>query len=527
MITFKFLIQSYNFSVSIENSEFANLKFVRGGNIFNFQHQLNNQAVIKNSTFHDIFGGSIKLESYNKDLLNITTKVLITDITTSNINGQYNSFIHLATGGDLQIWNSSLTNIFNYQSGAVIYAEYENTQTQIFNCLIQNNSALNGGVFYSQSSSVIKWTNWTITYNFAMSSGVIYSYNNGYFEFYSSTIANNLALSNPIGEILEVFSESKINNWIIHDNTVVDATLFASELVRWSKLWFLNSAYISQIQLMIGSYKNDIIKFGFQVIEGIISFENSTRINNQEYFISSFISTVNFADVEIANFTSDDASMELTGTTVNMKNVSWYNLTITVDTNPFIFLSFDTIFNGNNISFTNSTLQPLRILSSSIAISNLFISSLSSGAPYIEILNSNNSQITDSTIKDSNSTYNVIIHGVSSQIDSIKNLSVSNINTGVFEFHDSNISLIDSVFIQNTPSGLYYHYTSVSLTNNLQISNVGSEHILKGGAIYCESWNMTIKNSVFKSNKAAYGSAIYFDWVVSFVLKFIEWYMKQ
>ena len=488
--------------------------------MFNFQHQINNQVIIRNSAFHDNFGGTIHLKSYNKDLLNITTKVLIENITTNNINGQYNSFIHLETGGDLQIWNSSLMNIFNYETGAVIYAEYENTVTQIFNCLIQNNSAINGGVFYSQSNSVIKWTNWTIIKNFALSSGVIYSYNNGYFEFYSSTIANNYALSNPIGEVLEVFSESIVNKWTIYNNVILNITSFSTELIKWSSLCFLSSAYLSYIQTIIGSYNIQGIKFGFQVIEGIISFVNSTKIYDQEYFINSFISTISFIDIEIANYTSVEPSLELTGSTVNMSNVAWYNLTFTEDTNPFIFLSFDTIFNGNNISFTNSRLQPFRILSSSIMISNLLISSLNFGGPFIEFLNCYKSQIINSVIKDSNSTYNVIIHGIGTQIDIIKNLTISNINTGILDIHTSSISLVDSVSVHNTLSGFLFHYSLISSIKNLEISNVGSESILKGGAIYCEAWNMTIQNSTFKSNRAVYGSAIYFDWIVSLIYYF-------
>ena len=500
----------------IHNVEFAYITFKTGGNIFNFQHQQQNQVVIRDSIFHNLFGWSIHLESYNKDLPSITTNVLISNITTANINGQFDSFIHLNTGGNLQIWNSSLVNIFNYETGAVVYAEYENTVTQIFNSVIQNNTAMNGGVFYSQSGSVIKWTNWTITNNFALSSAVIYSYNNGFFEFYSCEISNNFAVSNPIGQILEVFSESILSNWSIHDNTIINKTALVIELSKWSYLWFLNTIYSSQLSSVLNSYQSDNVKFAFQVIKGIISFIDSTVIYNQKYLISTFISTASFANLEIANFTSDDSSLELTSTNVTMQNITWYNLDITISTNPLIYLAFDTNFVGDNITITGSKIQSFRILSSSIVISNLSISGISAQGPFIEFLDSYDSQIIDSTIKDSNSTFNVVIHWINANIDQIRNLTISNINTGAIEVHTSNINIIEFLIIQNAVSGLFIHYSNMTSINNIQISNVGSSSLIKGGAIYWESWNLNIKNSTFSSNKATYGSAIYFDWKVIF-----------
>ena len=499
----------------IHNVEFTYIIFKTGGNIFNFQHQQQNQVVIRDSIFHNLFGWSIHLESYNKDLPSITTNVLISNITTANINGQFGSFIHLNTGGNLQIWNSSLADIFNYETGAVIYAEYENTVTQIYNSVIQNNTAMNGGVFYSQSGSVIKWTNWTITNNFALISAVIYSYNNGFFEFYSCEISNNFALSNPIGQILEVFSESILSNWSIHDNTIINETALVIELSKWSYLWFLNSVYSSQLSSILVSYQNDNVKYGFQVIEGIISFTNSTKVYNQKYLISSFISTASFVNFEISNITSDDSSLKLTSTNVTMQNVKWYNLIITVGVNPLIYLTFDTNFVGDNIVLTNSMIQAFRVLSSSIKVSNLSLSEINSEGPFIEFLDSYDSQITDSIIRDSNSTFNAIINGINANINQIKNLTISNINTGAMRVQKSNIKSIDFLTVTNANSGLFFYYSNITSINNIQISDVGSSSLIKGGAIYWESWNLNIQNSTFSSNKAIYGSAINFDWKVT------------
>ena len=232
--------------------------------------------------------------------------------------------------------------------------------------------------------------------------------------------------------------------------------------------------------------------------------------------ISSFISTAYFANFEIANITSDDSSLELTSTNVTMQNITWYNLDITIGTNPLIYLAFDTNFVGDNITITGSKIQSFRILSSSMVISNLSISGISVQGPFIEFLDSYDSQIIDSTIKDSNSTFNVVIHWINANIDQVRNLTISNINAGAIEVHTSNINIIESLIIQNADSGLFIRYSNITSINNIQISNVGSSSIIKGGAIYWESWNLNIKNSTFSSNKATYGSAIYFDWKVIF-----------
>ena len=175
-----------DFDITFTNITFSNLIFERGGNMLYFQQQLKNPISFQNIFFSNITGGSITIESANKQRLDLPTKVVFQNLTANLLNGVYYSFINVLTGGVLEIADSSFSNIFNAQSGAVVYAGYTNSSTKINNSVFVNNTSLKGGVFNIEYNSVVVLNNWSVTNSFAVESAVVQCSNNGYYIHFFS-----------------------------------------------------------------------------------------------------------------------------------------------------------------------------------------------------------------------------------------------------------------------------------------------------------------------------------------------------
>ena len=186
LIVFGDMENQIDLNIIFTNITFSNLIFEQGGNMLYFQQQLKNPVSFQNTLFSNITGGSITIESANKQRLDLPTKVVFQNLTANLLNGVYYSFINVLTGGVLEIADSSFANVFNAQSGAVVYAGYKNSLTTIKNSVFVNNTSLKGGVFNIEYNSVVVLNNWSVTNSFAVESAVVQCSNNGYYQFYNS-----------------------------------------------------------------------------------------------------------------------------------------------------------------------------------------------------------------------------------------------------------------------------------------------------------------------------------------------------
>ena len=101
-----------DFIISATNLEFNTLSFTLGGYLINMQSQMTDSFVIADSSASNIIGGSIKAEAFNKQDTSITSKVTLSNFTTTSINAQYGSFMILNEGGELIIENSNIKDVF-------------------------------------------------------------------------------------------------------------------------------------------------------------------------------------------------------------------------------------------------------------------------------------------------------------------------------------------------------------------------------------------------------------------------------
>ena len=80
-------------NIVVSNVYMTNLTFPLNGNMFTFKHQTANPIHLNNMYFENNFGSSIHLESEGAQNTSSKTKVVMTNITTSNVNSNTRSFI--------------------------------------------------------------------------------------------------------------------------------------------------------------------------------------------------------------------------------------------------------------------------------------------------------------------------------------------------------------------------------------------------------------------------------------------------
>jgi hypothetical protein len=150
-------IETYeDFQIDISNLHFDNLNFTRGGNLLQIQQHVTNGVVISNSSATNIKGGSFYFKSLKTFTNNARTIVKFSNFTANTLDQQYGSFILVNEGTDLEIRDSSFTNAYCFEEGSVVFAGYQKALVDIYSTVFENNTAIEGGVFFIESQSLVK-----------------------------------------------------------------------------------------------------------------------------------------------------------------------------------------------------------------------------------------------------------------------------------------------------------------------------------------------------------------------------------
>ena len=145
-----------NFTLIYSTMVFTEIEFVQGGNLITFEHLLANPVYLQNSSFTEIKGGQISVESSAPSSDNASTSVIIEDFYANNINAYYGSLFILQNFANLTIENSDFSNINSFERGSVLYAGTESTTTLIKDTTFFNNSAIIGGVMLAERESKVE-----------------------------------------------------------------------------------------------------------------------------------------------------------------------------------------------------------------------------------------------------------------------------------------------------------------------------------------------------------------------------------
>ena len=99
------------------------------------------------------------LESTNKQNTNLLTIVSIKNSIFDSIDDQHSSLIIVNQGGILNVTNSSFTNIYTFEEGAIVFAGTSATEVNFENVIFMNNSAVTGTLFHIDTDSVVRCYN--------------------------------------------------------------------------------------------------------------------------------------------------------------------------------------------------------------------------------------------------------------------------------------------------------------------------------------------------------------------------------
>jgi hypothetical protein len=99
-------------------------------------------------------------------------------------------------------------------------------------------------------------------------------------------------------------------------------------------------------------------------------------------------------------------------------------------------------------------------------------------------------------------------HITDSSIYEISNVTIADLPQIAFIIEQSNVTSIDSLFLQDLLQGMKFYKSTVSSFTNSKLRNLGGFNILKGGALHIHSSSVSISNCTFANNTAHAGGAV-------------------
>jgi hypothetical protein len=509
LATFSFQTQE-DVTINFNDATFENLIFKSGGNMIMFEHELTNQITVRNSIFQNITQGSIYIEAKNKQNAESPTGVKIINLSSNLVNSQFRSLIMTRQGSDLEIYDSHFQYNYGYEKGGVISAGYQKTVTKIYNTIFENNTSVEGGVFNIESQSVIECTNCTFLNNFAIKGGAIFLQENGYIELQNSTFTQNYGMSSSVLESFNSIETSQLKNWSLYDNKVITKDAFLTEISsKWNYLWFLQSDYVSYLNDNPNLINVIPSFFWFSLIIGKISILEESNIYQQDRLVYAFNSEVLLQDSIIHNITTEDASIKLVISTLNLMNTTIQDIHTSSNSKISIISgSLESTINMNKLSYANSTLPFLTFHSSVGNITDVNLNNITWSANIISISDCKNLTLKDWEIDNILTSDEDSIHISHSNIDTLENVKITDIQQTVFHISFSIFDKISNLTIDTWLRGMKVESESFLNFENSTFTNLGSSQQREGSAIFSTNSNITIIDTLFYNNTAQIGGSV-------------------
>ena len=512
LILFDNVESQEDFNFTIDGLGFNNMTFLKQSNLLFLKQQLLNQLVFKNSNFEDIESGVISIESANKQTLQYETKIKFENTTFTNIAAKYGSLILINEGGNLEISESTFSDVYSFEKGAVLFAGFQRTTTTVYNSDFSNCTSLQGGVFNLESEGLLRMHDSRISRNFAVISGVFQASDSGYYELFNCTIFENYALSSSVSQVFDVANIPVIDSSIIYDNPVLSINQLEEELTgTWNYLCFIKDDFKQFLINNPDQYKITASKRLFQLISANLQFRNGTTIYNEGAIIDSFISTLILSDSQFYNLTTSFSAFTVTSTTMNVENWTMYDISSN-DNLALFTVTLNSVIGIEDVIYYNSTVPFITCLNSdanitSLSITNIAASSIIVNFDQLKTLRIENWNL-DSIFSSSQHTPFSIQF---SEVQLMRNITLKNINQSPLKIYTTNIENIQELLINNSFSGLTVEDSKIMSFSNSQFMHLGSSSIRQGGAILSVNSSMTINNMTFMNNTASEGGAVYYS----------------
>ena len=508
LIKFENLESDQNITFIIEDSMFSNITFSKSGNLIKFSHQLSNQAILRNIVMNNITSGRIYLDSSNKQN-EVPTKVLFQNLTLSDINSNFISAISTFGQSELVIEESSFTGVSWLEEGGIIYAGNSKTIVTIRKSNFTENASIQGGIFYVERESVIEVYDSIIHSNFAVISGVIQASNNGYFKFFNTTVNNNYAISSSVSQIFDVAESSVISNSNITSNIVLNSSVVSDEInLDWDFLWFLPTNFKQYLLDNRRVYDIASVNINFQLVYSSIALNENSMISNTENIIDSYISTVLISNLTLKDILLKGGYvLKFTSTTIEINDTEIINISNEI-VNPVISVTLGSNFSSNGITFNNSTVSLIDVVTSYASFSRLMSSNINPQTSFIRIFESLDFSIRNSNLFDIETGANSPILIDKSIISEIANLTTNTL----IEVKSWTVDQISQLYVRDSTRNFIIEDSNVTQISQSEFINNGGDAITFGGAILVKDSNVSITDSIFLNNSAQEGGAISFLW---------------
>ena len=430
------------------------------------------------------------------------------DCIFDQINGKFSSLLSTNNGAVLEFTNSTFTNIYTYEEGAVLYAGFEKTSVSFTSWVFQNNSAVQGTIFVIESESFVKWTNCTFVNNFSITNTIFITSLNGYFEFYNSSIYNNYAINNPVGEILDSANLWILSSVAVYGNQALTVSDISTEfIIKWNYLWFVTSNFISYANtnnLLIASTLDTSL---VQLILSSLSIQDGSSINNQDILFNIFLSALSISNSQLLNLKSN---IQMSSSNLTIENTQITNVTNIAGTD-FIFANLDSILTVNSSSFSNSSSSFMNLRSSQVIISNLTLTNVASPSLISQIVSSTKAEMSSINVVNWTASNGIFFDFETSSNLSLSGFAGSQADIWFVKILNSNVTQIDSFAINRVLQPLVVKSSVINMISNSNFTNSGSSALKAGGAISMSDSKISVTNSRFLNNKAISGGAISFE----------------
>ena len=497
-------------NISISNILMSNITFSNKGVLMLFEQQTSIAVVVTNCLFENTVNAGIHFEPYNKNNPKLLTNIKFINMTVRNSSANFKSFMEASSGAVISIYDSVFVNNCNFLSGSVVSADSLGTSVSFYNNTFQNNTSVQGGVFYVENQALVIISNSKIQNNFAIQSGVIQASNEGGYQIYSSIIFENYAYSIPISEVLLASSESIIiNNWTIYQNSKLAKDVILNEIQEWSVLWFMKSSfksYISTNSDLMGSISKE---FSIQLISSSFIIENSTTIYSQNLFINSFQSKLHINNTVLRDSISHSSIISFSYSTFVSDNLTLFNIFSNKLGNSLLEVLFGSVVNISNLKYTNSNSTLLYAYQTQIGMTNVGLSNMQLDDNLVYMAQWTGIMMQNVSVTNITSARSYAFYFYDSSVDLIKNMSLSNISKIGMFVSSTNITEVSSLTMKNVAQGITSQRKSfISNLHDSLFAQVGSANVSNGGAIDIIDSSASISRCQFSQNQAQSGAAI-------------------
>ena len=496
-------------NISISNILMSNITYTNKGDLILFEQQTNLTVDVTNCLFENVVNASIHFKPFNKNNPSLLTNMKFVNMTVRNSSAYFKSFMEATAGAVISIYDSVFVNNCNFLRGSVVSADSLDTSISFYNSTFQNNTSVQGGVFYVENQALIVVSNSTIQSNFAIQSGVIQASNMGRYKIYSSVISNNYAYSIPISQVFLVSSKSAINNCTIYQNNKLAKDVILKEIQAWGILWFMSiefKAYINANSNLMGLISNE---YSMQLISSYFLIEKSTTIFNQDYFIDGFESQLQIDNTTLRDSISYSFIISLSYSTFKLDNLTLLNIFSNKHGNSVFKVLFDSVFEISNLKYSTSNSTVLYAYQAQISMANIEFSNMQLDDNLVYLAQWTDIVIKNTSASNITSTYLYAIYISDSSVKLISNVSMTNISKAGMLISNSNVTEISTLMMNNVAHGVVVQSKStISSLHDSSFVKLGSLNISNGGALDIIDSSVNLLNSKFELNQAQNGAAI-------------------